>query len=50
MLGEVYAVSIDGGAATTLATQQSFPYGMAVDETSLYWANQGGQVMKLTPK
>jgi len=56
--GAVMAVPIAGGAATALATGQPGLAGIAVDATSVYWADMGtdanhfadGAVMRLTPK
>jgi hypothetical protein len=39
-----------GGPATTLATGQVNPDAIAVDETSVYWIDNGSTVMKFTPK
>jgi hypothetical protein len=57
-LGAVARAPLAGGATTTLATNQPYPGGIAVDGTSVYWVNGGtntslstdGTVMKLTPK
>jgi sugar lactone lactonase YvrE len=42
-------VLIGGGTPTTLASGQSSPFGLAVDATSVYWANHvaSGKVMKV---
>jgi len=37
----VVKVAIGGGAPTTLASGQVYPIGIAVDGTSVYWANNG---------
>ncbi len=47
----VMKVPIGGGPATTLASGQNNPRGIAVDRSSVYWVNYvDGSVMKLTPK
>jgi hypothetical protein len=54
----VWKIPQAGGSATLLASHQGEPNAIAVDETSVYWANavdwpphgSGGSVMKLTPK
>jgi hypothetical protein len=59
--GAVVKVSINGGIPVTLASGQTSPGGIAVDDTSVYWtngstrltdgvSNNDGTVMKLTPK
>jgi hypothetical protein len=57
-LGDVLKVSLTGGVAQTVAAAQLCPEALAVDSTSLYWANTGveydapkkGTLMRLTPK
>jgi hypothetical protein len=45
--GKVARVPKAGGAVTDLATDQSEPFGIAVDESGIYWANHGdGSIMK----
>jgi hypothetical protein len=50
----VMKVPLDGGASVTLASEQNFPHWIAVDETGVYWVNQGnvgstdGTVMKVS--
>ncbi|WP_437330352.1 hypothetical protein [Sorangium sp. So ce381] len=41
-------VPIAGGEAEVLASEQDGPSGIAVDDSYVYWANQGaGTVVKL---
>jgi hypothetical protein len=47
--GVVMKVPLDGGAPTRLASGLSSPTSIAVDDTSVYWAD-AQSVMKLTPK
>jgi hypothetical protein len=39
--GSVIAVPVAGGAPLTIASGQSYPEGIAVDATYVYWANYG---------
>ncbi|HEX8795045.1 MAG TPA: hypothetical protein VF765_29060 [Polyangiaceae bacterium] len=43
MDGLVVSGSVAGGQATTMATGQANPLGVAVDTTAVYWANSGTQ-------
>lgn len=51
----IMKVSVDGGVAEELVSGLDSPAAVAVDDTSVYWANLGtstrnGTIMKLTPK
>jgi hypothetical protein len=53
--GTVMKAPVAGGSATTLASGAGEAFGIAVDATSVYWADYGGsggagRVMKVTPK
>lgn len=49
--GAIYSTSLSGGSASvTNLTQgypQSYPYGVAVDSTYVYWTNGDGSVMRM---
>ena len=47
--GAVMKVPIGGGTATTLAIAQDTPWGIAVDDSSVYWA-ANTTVVRLSPK
>ena len=41
-------VALAGGSPVNLASEQSYPWGIAVDAASVYWTNyHGGEVMKV---
>jgi hypothetical protein len=54
--GSVMKIASLGGNPITLASGQGFPTGIAVDETSVYWADYGaidhasGSIRRLTPR
>src|SRR5262249_14204062 len=49
LAGTVMKVSLDGGQATVLATQQAVPWVITTDATNVYWidASRDGSVMRL---
>ncbi len=51
--GAIVRVPLRGGAATTVASMlhgEGTPQSLVVDETSVYWTDCWGRVMKATPK
>jgi hypothetical protein len=40
--GEIRKVSVGGGSVTTIASGQSVPWAVAVDDRYVYWTNHGG--------
>ena len=40
----VMSVSKQGGVTTLIASHEGMPVGIAVDESTVYWANQGGTI------
>jgi hypothetical protein len=52
----IMKVSVDGGTPVVLVTGQDVPSAVAVDDTSVYWANVGnptgihGTISRLTPR
>jgi hypothetical protein len=47
-LGSVAGVAQDGGAVTTIVTGLNAPLGIVVDDTSIYWADNGlGAILKV---
>jgi sugar lactone lactonase YvrE len=46
--GTVGSIPVHGGAATVIAQNQGYPIGIAVDATSVYWANSNdGRILRL---
>jgi len=48
--GAVLKVPLEGGALTTVAANTGLAFSMAIDDTSLYWADGTGRIVKMTPK
>jgi hypothetical protein len=44
--GTVMKAPLAGGPAVTIASSQNYPYAIAIDNTNIYWTNNGGTVMK----
>jgi len=42
--GTVMSVPASGGVITTIASGEASPVAIAVDDTSVYWANRGGAI------
>jgi len=50
LAGTVNKVSVDGGEVTTLAANQQGPEPIAIDGTSVYWANGGDSTVRKAAK
>jgi sugar lactone lactonase YvrE len=48
--GSVFKVPVAGGSPVTLTSSTGQVAPLALDDTSVYWANGDGSVMRLTPK
>jgi hypothetical protein len=47
--GTVLSVPVGGGATTTVASHQSYPRGLAVDASGIYWTNPGSGTVMMAP-
>jgi hypothetical protein len=46
--GSVFRVALSGGAAVQIASGQSSPLAIALDDTAVYWINTGtSTIMKV---
>ncbi len=45
--GDVWRVAKDGASATSLASQQPFPFDVVVDDAAVFWTNVEGDLMRV---